>query len=159
MCYHRRLIFGCNHHAWLEITKPCEVEEAFNSGQADTGCDRQWSHPFHVIRIQSKCGQCVKRQKGDNFQLGTVKDRIKAIKERLERIKGKKELPSIDTVLQESESGAKEGADDTSSLLEEMADTSDKEYRAVEEDPKHWPLKLPSIIAERETKEVDAVTL
>ncbi len=129
MCFHRRLVFSCNHHAWLGITRPCPVEESFNRGEIDMGCSVQWSHGFDTIRIQSGCPKCLERQTGEQFRLGLIKDQIKVLKDHLMTIKGEEAIKdgdwlSLDSVLENaksdktSPSAVTENTDDT--LAEEL---------------------------------------
>ncbi len=129
MCFHRRLVFSCNHHVWLGITRPCPVEESFDRGEIDTGCSVRWSHGFDTVRIQSECPKCLERQAGEQFRLGVIKDQIKVLKEHLRMIKGEEAIKdgdwlSLDSVLEDaksdktSPSAVTEGTDDT--LVEEL---------------------------------------
>ncbi len=144
MCFHRRIVFSCNHHVWLDITRPCPVEESFNRGEADTGCSVRWSHGFDTIRIQSSCVKCLERQAGEQFRLGAVKDQIKVLKEHLRRIKEVEDIKDDDWLSLDSEqenaksdetspSGVTEDTDDT--LVEEVS--LDKTLEEVRVDPKH----------------------
>ncbi|AEO65462.1 uncharacterized protein THITE_27672, partial [Thermothielavioides terrestris NRRL 8126] len=81
MCFHRRVVFGCGHHAWQGLTRPCEREKAFNRGEVDTGCSVMWSHGFDTTRVQEDCAKCKDTKAGQEFRLGVVKEQIKALKE------------------------------------------------------------------------------
>ncbi|KAH6854622.1 hypothetical protein B0I37DRAFT_441600 [Chaetomium sp. MPI-CAGE-AT-0009] len=136
MCFHRRLVFDCSHHAWLGITQRCEVEEAFDRGEYNVGCSVRWSHGYGTIRIQLKCPRCTMQQKGDGSRLSLVKDQIKALKEQLKAIKGdtkikEEEWLNMDFEPKKTKSGTTEGVDTSS--LEETNDTSDDEFRGMGE--------------------------
>ncbi|KAK4243242.1 hypothetical protein C7999DRAFT_44910 [Corynascus novoguineensis] len=88
MCFHRRLVFDCAHHAWLGVTRPCELEASFYRGEVDTGCRVRWSHGYDTIRIKTKCRKCIQVQEKTSFRFGIVKGRLKVLKERLALIKG-----------------------------------------------------------------------
>ena len=144
MCFHRRLVFSCNHHAWLGITRPCPVEESFNRGEVDTGCSVRWSHGFDTIRIQSGCPKCLERQAGEQFRLGVVKDQIRVLKEHLGMIKGAEAIKDDDWLSLDSEredaklqdtspSAVTEDTDDT--LVEEVS--SDETMEEVRVDFKY----------------------
>ncbi|KAL2165941.1 hypothetical protein VTG60DRAFT_3583 [Thermothelomyces hinnuleus] len=105
MCFHRRLVFGCAHHAWLGITRPCETEASFDRGETDTGCSVRWSHGYDTIRVQAKCRTCIKAQEGTSFRLGIVKEQLKALKEHLALIKGE----PLETVQEEEEKEKEKG--------------------------------------------------
>ncbi|KAL2159323.1 hypothetical protein VTH06DRAFT_2758 [Thermothelomyces fergusii] len=88
MCFHRRLVFGCAHHAWLGVTRPCKAEMSFDSGESDTGCSVRWSHGYDTIRVQVQCLACVRAREGTNFRFGIVKEQLRVLREHLELIKG-----------------------------------------------------------------------
>lgn len=104
MCFHRRLVFGCAHYAWLGITQPCKIEAAFDRGETDTGCDVKWSHGYDTIRVQTKCLACIQAQEGTNFRLGIVKEQLKVLKEHLALIKGE-QLGSVQKAKEEEKDG------------------------------------------------------
>ncbi|KAK4131737.1 hypothetical protein BT67DRAFT_444524 [Trichocladium antarcticum] len=88
MCYHSRLVFGCSHHAWLGVSRPCELEKAFGRGEVNTGCSTKWSHGFDTTRIPQKCRRCVRSEARQGYRLSVVKNQIKALKEQLQMIRG-----------------------------------------------------------------------
>ncbi|KAK4142609.1 uncharacterized protein C8A04DRAFT_13066 [Dichotomopilus funicola] len=92
MCFHRRLVFTCSHHAWLNLTKACDTEASFERGNTDTGCSIRWSHGYDTIRVQDKCAKCAGTQQGDSYRFGVVKDQIQALKEHLKLIKGDRQI-------------------------------------------------------------------
>lgn len=84
MCFHRRLIFSCNHSAWLGLTRACEAE-----GEAGTaGCGVMWSHGYDTVRVGAACAGCAARRAGQDRRLGEVKRQIRALKARLRTIRG-----------------------------------------------------------------------
>lgn len=84
MCFHRRLIFSCNHSAWLGLTRACEGE-----GEAGTaGCGVMWSHGYDTVRVGAACAGCAARRAGQDRRLGEVKRQIRALKARLRTIRG-----------------------------------------------------------------------
>ncbi|KAK4033999.1 hypothetical protein C8A01DRAFT_39517 [Parachaetomium inaequale] len=163
MCFHRRLVFACSHHAWLGLTRPCELEQSFDRGDVDTGCSARWSHGFDTVRMQAKCPRCTKTQEGHRFRFGIVKDQIAVLKEHLRLIKGASEIKErewlhMDSAVQDdakSDGTEEEGADASSSG--ETGDTSveggveclDEAMEEVRVDPKHETLRLPQIVAAR----------
>jgi hypothetical protein len=163
MCFHRRLVFACSHYAWLGLTRPCELEQSFDRGDVDTGCSAMWSHGFDTVRVQDNCARCTKAQKSHSYRFGIVKDQIAVLKEHLRMIKGASEIKErewlhMDAAVQddaESKSDGTEGADASSSG--ETDDTSvdgeveclDEAMEEVRVDPKHFPLKLPQLVAGR----------
>ncbi|KAK4154648.1 hypothetical protein C8A00DRAFT_14222 [Chaetomidium leptoderma] len=157
MCFHKRLVFACSHHAWLGVTQPCELEEAFNRREVNTGCSVMWSHGYDTIRIQAKCPKCAKTQAGHGFRFGIVKDRIKVLKEHLELIKGlagkKDKVDSKQEQDQDVQSDDTNEGNATSSLPGGTKDTGDASFddgcetmEEVRVDPKHWPLKLGRLV-------------
>ncbi|AEO54444.1 hypothetical protein MYCTH_2089049 [Thermothelomyces thermophilus ATCC 42464] len=141
MCFHRRLVFGCAHHAWLGITRPCETEASFDRGETDTGCGVRWSHGYDTIRVRAKCRTCIKAQEGTSFRLGIVKEQLKALREHLTLIKGE----SLETVREEEEK--EKGKEKNEEWLGEQLGRLDEVMEEVRIDPKHRALKLPSIVS------------
>jgi hypothetical protein len=166
MCFHRRLVFSCSHHAWLGVTQPCAIEESFNNHVIDTGCSVRWSHGYDTIRTQAKCPKCANTEEGYSFRFGIVKDQIKVLKEHLKLIKGTAKIKDEEWLNKDSEEaepgGPKDGDTAAASSLpvipeEPGAKSFDggcgaglEEIRqGVSADYKHWPLKLPAIVAAR----------
>jgi hypothetical protein len=176
MCFHRRLVFTCSHHAWGGLTQPCVVEKAFDSSERDEGCGVRWSHGIDTVRIQTKCPACVRTQADDKYRFGVVKEQIKVLKEHLELIRGvdgdgekEKDVEKEEDVKGEedaslSSSSAASGSSSSDSVgggSEDTGDTSlaeggcegwDETIEEVRVDPNHRPLKLPQIVAERMAK-------
>ncbi|KAL2175412.1 uncharacterized protein P884DRAFT_279217 [Thermothelomyces heterothallicus CBS 202.75] len=141
MCFHRRLVFGCAHHAWLGITRPCETEASFDRGETDTGCSVRWSHGYDTIRVRAKCRTCIKAQEGTSFRLGVVKEQLKVLKEHLALIKGE----PLEAVQEEEEKEKGKGKNEE--WLGEQLGRLDEVMEEVRIDPKHRALKLPSIVS------------
>lgn len=178
MCFHRRLIFGCNHFVWLGILQPCEIEKAFQHGRLDLSCDIMWSHGYGTIRISEKCPQCTTNLANDRSRFWELKGRIKALKEKLNSIKGTSDVKEGEWLNLETDPGAnsdritEDGTaascsppeetaitrdtsfqDDSADKSESMEDMEDLEVIYV--DPKLRPFKLPECILERMAKGVD----
>lgn len=183
MCFHRRLVFSCSHHAWLSLTKRCETEESFERGDIDTGCSIRWSHGYDTVRVQDKCTKCAGTQQGDSYRFGVVKDQIQALKEHLKLIKGDRQIKeeawlngdvsSARPGEQDGDDGGGEKGQDAGDSLysssspgetgrlsggtmvgEEVGDVMEFRDEKVRPDPKHWPMKLPSFAATRVVGEV-----
>ncbi|KAL2024170.1 hypothetical protein VTK56DRAFT_9326 [Thermocarpiscus australiensis] len=172
MCFHKRLIFGCGHYAWLGISRPCEVEQSFNRGEVDTGCNAMWSHGYDAIRVQKDCPRCAKLKKRQELRLGVVKERLKAIKEQVKQIKGIPEVEDDEKMSPDSEAGshsdntAEDDAsrcasspvktDDTGNTSLEELDHANESMDEVRFDPKRRPLKLPQMVGEQKAKGAEA---
>lgn len=179
MCFHRRLVYTCSHHVWLQITRPCAAEESFDRGEADTGCGVRWSHGFDTVRVQIPCPACVAQHTAHTSRLGAVKDQIKALKEQLKTIKGPEAVKGdawlggeeggsegqgvAAAVVAVDETGSDEavlsGSEQTDeTLIEEEEGCLDESMEEVRVDPKHWPFKLPLVIAERRREQAEVET-
>lgn len=180
MCFHRRTLFTCNHHAWGALTEPCDVEKAFERGERDKGCDVRWSHGFETVRVQMKCAECAMTQAAQEYRFGVVKEQIKVLNEYLQMIKGieenegqegnpdgkgeKKEedakgegddpMSSLDAFASSSSSSIDGDSEDTgdTSVNEGGCEGCDETMEEVRVDPDHRPLKLPQIVAERKAR-------
>jgi hypothetical protein len=166
MCFHHRLVFSCSHHAWLGVTQPCAVEESFNNYVIDTGCNVRWSHGYDTIRTQAKCRKCSNTEKGHSFRFGIVKDQIKVLKEHLKLIKGAAKIKDEEWLNMDSKKAQPDGTKDGDATAASSLPVTPEEPGAtsvdggsgadlceikeeVSADPKHWPLKLPKIVAAR----------
>lgn len=174
MCFHRRLVYTCSHHVWLQITRPCAAEESFHRGEADTGCCVRWSHGFDTVRVQIPCPACVAQQTVHTSRLGAVKDQIRALKEQLKTMKGPEAVKGDEwlggegglegrgvaaAVVVANETGNDEavlsGSEQTDEPLIEEEGCLDATMEEVRVDPKHWPFKLPFVIAERRREQAE----
>ncbi|KXX78287.1 hypothetical protein MMYC01_206497 [Madurella mycetomatis] len=178
MCFHRRLVLGCNHFVWLGILQPCEVEKAFQRGGLDLSCDVMWSHGYGTIRISEKCLRCTTIMTNDKSRFWELKGRIKALKEKLDSIKGALDVKEGEWLNPETDPGTnsdrmtEDGTAASCSSPEETAVPRDTSFQdgSVENsesmedmedlemiyvDRKLRPFKLPVYILERMAKEVD----
>ncbi|KAK3903244.1 hypothetical protein C8A05DRAFT_14784 [Staphylotrichum tortipilum] len=169
MCFHKRLVFACNHHAWLNLTRPCALEQSFNRGEVDTGCDFKWSHGFDTISIQGSCSKCARVQASHKTRLSKAKEKIKALKAKLKTIQDvaetkDEEIPNQDSKQEEAGSQpdgtavASEGAGSSFTSAGGGEDTEassweegslDETMEEVRVDPKHWPFHLAQRVAKR----------
>lgn len=176
MCFHRRVLFRCNHFVWLGISRSCDTEKEFKRGKTDVGCTVMWSHGFDTVRVQLKCPSCTAAEERDGFKLEVLKDRISVLKEYLQRIKGLPEVTEEEWLNPETEPGptSEDTADDAaaesrSGSSEEPGETADTgntsiaddeakdsaPTRQTEVDPRHRPFRLPQRIVERMAQEAD----
>lgn len=158
MCFHKRLVFSCNHHAWLNLTRPCALEESFNRGEVDTGCGVKWSHGFDTVSIQASCRECARVQASHKTRLSEAKDRIKALKAKLKTIKEVGEAKDEETPTLDQDSKQEEAVSQPSTSTGEGEDTEDSSWEdacldenmeEVRVDPKHQSFHLPERIARR----------
>ena len=160
MCFHSRLVFGCNHHAWLGISRSCDLEKSFDRGEVNTGCGVMWSHGFDTVRIEATCPRCAESQASQNFRLGVVKDQIRVLNERIKMIKGFSEITDEERLNLDSEQGSDDAV--TSVSTEDTGNTSLEDgylsevLEEVRFDPKHFPLMLSQIVAGRMVGEAEA---
>ncbi|KAK4103072.1 SNase-domain-containing protein [Parathielavia hyrcaniae] len=150
MCFHRRLVFSCSHHAWLGVTQPCSVEKAFDRGEADTGCGARWSHGFDTVRVQQQCAGCVQARAGAEYRFGVVREQLRVIREHLELIKGV-------TVGEQGEDGKGEGEAEKEKKdgEREEGESSTMKLEETRVDSKHRPLTLPRVLTTQLPKDVD----
>ncbi|KAK4230975.1 hypothetical protein QBC38DRAFT_355589 [Podospora fimiseda] len=86
MCLHKRVVYTCNHSAFLELCKPCPVEQSFIRGEVTTGCSQMWSHGFDAFRVGENCAQCAATIKKENDKLALIKEQLKLLKNKLQEI-------------------------------------------------------------------------
>src|SRR4051812_44532984 len=84
MCFHWRVVYGCHHHRWGAIYRPCEIEESFEDGSIDIGCSQMWSHGMCTIQVHKDCKLCAKGKTEADAKLVTVKERIRKLRENLD---------------------------------------------------------------------------
>ena len=175
MCFHKRLIFPtCNHSAFLFLTRPCAVEQAFARGEVDVGCSSVWSHGYDTIRVSGLiCPQCAERKAKEDVRVGEVKERLRGLREKLglgkvggsesqgEGEKDGSESAGSGSVPPGSGSGSGSvSADEMGERIssEEDGDSDDEFANEVMEevryDPDHRSFKLPVVIAERKAEEL-----
>ncbi len=167
MCFHKRLVFACNHHAWLNLKRPCALEESFNRGEVDMGCTVKWSHGFDTISIQACCRKCIRVQASHKNRLSEAKEKIKALKAKLKTIKEVAEAKDEETPDQDltqepgtQPGGTAEGSEEAVPSTpagggEDTEDSSwedgslDETMEEVRVDPKHHVFHLPLRIAKQ----------
>lgn len=87
MCFHARLLYsGCNHSVFLEASRPCQVEKAFDCGEVDTGCSQMWSHGFNTVKVDGNCTKCTATACKMSYKLSVVKEQLKFLSNQLQDI-------------------------------------------------------------------------
>ncbi|KAK3996524.1 hypothetical protein QBC44DRAFT_232127 [Cladorrhinum sp. PSN332] len=141
MCLHKRVVYSCNHWAFLELSKPCPVEQSFIQGKGKTGCSQMWSHGFDAVRVGESCTKCAAAIRKENYKLGLVKEHLKQI--------------TADTSLVGSSLDEKEQKGEETNVGSGSGDEKKKKKMMMMEvrdcrDPVHRPLRLAQLVRTRE---------
>lgn len=87
MCHHYRLVYGCNHHAWLAKARSCVIEKRFEAGLSDEGCSVMVSHPLKTTRICRGCPDCEKKKASTDAKIEKIKSLLKTLQVGISRSK------------------------------------------------------------------------
>jgi len=115
MCFHARLLYsGCNHSVFLEASRLCPTEKAFDRGEVDTGCSQMWSHGFNTVKVDGNCAKCTATACKTNYKLSVIKEQLKFLSGQLQgiskRAKSKSSSSSDGTATDGDESGSEDAS-------------------------------------------------
>jgi hypothetical protein len=87
MCWHRRVIFSCNHFQWGAEVHSCVVQKLYISGEWTESCETMNSHPLHSLTVQTMCKKCERKTAKLEGTMSRTKLLMKDLNESLTRLK------------------------------------------------------------------------
>ena len=120
MCFHKRFVFTrCGHSAWAENPfKICAVEEAFNRGMQNEGCESMWGHRYLAHKLDSKCEGCLIKHADIDGKRQTLKDSLAVLREMIHHINKSRKLATVELAEAGEDEQAKEDASQVKDWLE-----------------------------------------
>jgi hypothetical protein len=61
MCFHRRFVYTCGHDGWGAEIAACDLQRSFDEGTWLIACPNMFSHPFHCLKLQTRCQKCHRK--------------------------------------------------------------------------------------------------
>ncbi|KAE9372241.1 hypothetical protein N431DRAFT_456979 [Stipitochalara longipes BDJ] len=87
MCWHRRIIYSCNHYAWGAEITPCALEKLYRAGEWSETCDTMNSHPLHSLTTQKPCKKCERRKVKLEGTMSRLRLLMKQLNESVSKLK------------------------------------------------------------------------
>ncbi|PMD26598.1 hypothetical protein NA56DRAFT_539922, partial [Hyaloscypha hepaticicola] len=87
MCWHRRVIFSCNHFKWGGEVRPCAVQKLYIAGEWSESCETMNSHPLHSLTVQTMCKKCEQQRAKLEGTISRTRLLMKELNESLTKLK------------------------------------------------------------------------
>lgn len=87
MCWHRRIIFSCNHYKWGTEVGPCTLQKLHSAGEWTEPCDTMNSHPLHSLTVQRMCKKCERKKAKLEGTMSRMKLLMEELNESLSKLK------------------------------------------------------------------------
>lgn len=83
MCYHKRVVFQCNHSSFGKMTRKCFLQLAYENGECESPCGKRDFNPIQSIKVQVLCHGCSVKVTDQIHKIATIKQKIAEAKAKL----------------------------------------------------------------------------
>jgi hypothetical protein len=80
----------CGHVGWGAEVAACKHQQAFEEGSRSEDCPDMYPHPFHSLKVQTRCEEChqkARKMAQTAIKLAGVKFTMATLNKKLDRLK------------------------------------------------------------------------
>lgn len=76
MCYHKRVVFQCNHSSFGKMTRKCFLQLAYKNGECEFPCGKRDFNPLQSIKVQVICHGCSVKVADQVHKIASIRQKI-----------------------------------------------------------------------------------